>query len=161
MLSISDKFLPLGKRRGGGGGCLPPLLPDTQTNLKFSISVGKFQGTALLSQNIMSILFTVLLMHQINGAKSTSQMIVIFLLLKMIVTCQQLYHLGSCGIPEVAQSRVISGIDARKGSWPWQILMLYNGRTMCGGSIVAPQWVVTAAHCVSGRESNAGYFKVR
>ena len=56
---------------------------------------------------------------------------------------------------------MISGIDARKGSWPWQILMLYNDRTMCGGSIISPSWVVTAAHCVSGQESNAGNFKVR
>eukprot|EP00794_Sanderia_malayensis_P015870 gene15870-17469_t len=68
---------------------------------------------------------------------------------------------GSCGKPEVQQSRVISGIDAAKGSWPWQILMLFNGRTMCGGSIVAPNWIVTAAHCVSGRERQASYFTVR
>ena len=70
-------------------------------------------------------------------------------------------HLGSCGRPEVAQSRVISGINARRGSWPWQILMLQNGAPMCGGSIISPLWIVTAAHCVSGRESNARLFKVR
>eukprot|EP00794_Sanderia_malayensis_P015875 gene15875-17475_t len=68
---------------------------------------------------------------------------------------------GSCGKPEVQQSRVISGIDAAKGSWPWQILMLYNERTSCGGSIVAPNWIVTAAHCVSGREGQASSFKIR
>eukprot|EP00794_Sanderia_malayensis_P015874 gene15874-17473_t len=67
----------------------------------------------------------------------------------------------TCGKPEVQQSRVISGIDAAKGSWPWQILMIYNRRAMCGGSIVAPNWIVTAAHCVSGNEADASNFYVR
>eukprot|EP00794_Sanderia_malayensis_P015873 gene15873-17472_t len=66
---------------------------------------------------------------------------------------------GTCGKPEVQQSRVIAGTTATKGSWPWQILMLFNGRTMCGGSIVAPNWIVTAAHCVSGKEGYASSFK--
>merc|ERR1719283_521469 len=43
---------------------------------------------------------------------------------------------GSCGQPEVQMSRVIDGIDAKKGSWPWQILLLYNGGPGCGGSII-------------------------
>ena len=69
--------------------------------------------------------------------------------------------LGQCGNPQVQAGRVIAGDDAKKGAWPWQILMLYNGRTMCGGSLVAPNWVVTAAHCIDGRESQARSFKIR
>merc|ERR1711872_753554 len=68
---------------------------------------------------------------------------------------------GSCGKPDILQGRVIAGENAKKGAWPWQILMLFNGRTMCGGSLIAPQWVVTAAHCVYRREAQAKYFKVR
>ena len=71
------------------------------------------------------------------------------------------YQIGSCGRPEVVQGRVISGINAARGSWPWQVLMFYNESPKCGGSIISPTWVVTAAHCVSGRESYTSYFKVR
>ena len=69
--------------------------------------------------------------------------------------------LGQCGNPQVQASRVIAGDNAKQGSWPWQILLMYNNRGMCGGSLVAPNWVVTAAHCIDGKENQAMYFKVR
>ncbi len=68
---------------------------------------------------------------------------------------------GSCGQPEVQQSRIIAGENATRGAWPWQILMFLNGQTLCGGSLVSPKWVVTAAHCVYGNEGSASLFKVR
>eukprot|EP00112_Aurelia_sp_Birch-Aquarium-sp1_P004750 Seg154.8 transcript_id=Seg154.8/GoldUCD/mRNA.D3Y31 product="Chymotrypsinogen 2" protein_id=Seg154.8/GoldUCD/D3Y31 len=68
---------------------------------------------------------------------------------------------GQCGSPQVQAGRVIAGDDAKRGAWPWQILMLYRGRTMCGGTLVAPNWVVTAAHCIDGKESQARSFTVR
>jgi len=68
---------------------------------------------------------------------------------------------GSCGRPQVQMSRVIAGDNAKRGAWPWQILMLYNGRPGCGGSIISNRWVVTAAHCVDGRQNSPQNFKVR
>jgi len=69
-------------------------------------------------------------------------------------------HYGGCGKPDIAGIRVIAGKTAVRGSWPWQILMLYNGQAMCGGTLIAPQWVVTAAHCVYNKE-RSGAFSVR
>lgn len=68
---------------------------------------------------------------------------------------------GSCGQPQVQMSKVIAGDNAKRGSWPWQILLLMSGRPGCGGSLINSRWVVTAAHCVDRNENSPKMFKVR
>jgi len=68
---------------------------------------------------------------------------------------------ATCGNPAVQMQRVIAGTDAVPHSWPWQILMLKNGRSMCGGSIISAKTIVTAAHCVANDVNYPGQFSVR
>lgn len=55
---------------------------------------------------------------------------------------------GTCGIRPVG-NRIVNGQVAKEGDWPWMCSMLFNGRHICGGSLMNEQWIVTAAHCVS------------
>ncbi|KAM6100846.1 serine protease 33-like [Pterocles gutturalis] len=56
-----------------------------------------------------------------------------------------LVALVPCGTP--VTSRVVGGSGARAGQWPWQVSVTFRGRHVCGGSLIAPAWVLTAAHC--------------
>lgn len=68
---------------------------------------------------------------------------------------------AGCGKPDIqGVSRVVAGKTATPNSRPWQILMMFGNRAMCGGTLIAPQWVVTAAHCVY-RKEQTGAFSIR
>lgn len=63
-----------------------------------------------------------------------------------------------CGSPSIPPSnvsfKVVGGEEARPGSWPWQVSLQYKGVPMCGGSLIHPEWIVTASHCFEGIESD-------
>ena len=55
----------------------------------------------------------------------------------------------SCGV-RPSGGRIVGGEDAIPNSWPWQV-SLRKGSTnyhTCGGTLIRPDWVLTAAHCV-------------
>ncbi|CAD7683790.1 unnamed protein product [Nyctereutes procyonoides] len=53
---------------------------------------------------------------------------------------------NDCGRPEPS-ARIMGGSDAQPGSWPWQVSLHQSGSHICGGSLIAPSWVLSAAHC--------------
>lgn len=50
-------------------------------------------------------------------------------------------------------TRIVGGFPAAAGQFPWQVAVQYRtsaGNYFCGGSLIDPNWVLTAAHCAVG-----------
>ncbi|XP_008829018.1 enteropeptidase isoform X2 [Nannospalax galili] len=63
----------------------------------------------------------------------------------------------SCGekmVPQEVNPKIIGGSDTQAGAWPWVVALYYGNRLLCGASLVSSNWLVTAAHCVYGRNLN-------
>ncbi|XP_060765645.1 transmembrane protease serine 2 isoform X2 [Neoarius graeffei] len=73
-----------------------------------------------------------------------------------------------CGKSLTPGTRIVGGeVVSSLGLWPWQVSLQAMGRHLCGGSIITPSWIVTAAHCVQALPSPsqwtvyAGYLTLR
>ncbi|XP_023328925.1 transmembrane protease serine 9 [Eurytemora carolleeae] len=46
--------------------------------------------------------------------------------------------------------KIVGGFEAVPGSWPWQAYLKYRGDFSCGGTLIHPEWVLSAGHCFHG-----------
>ncbi|XP_034719968.1 chymotrypsinogen B-like [Etheostoma cragini] len=53
----------------------------------------------------------------------------------------------SFSLDQELETRIIGGQEAWAHSWPWQVSLRYVSTPACGGAVIAPTWVVSAAHC--------------
>ena len=57
-------------------------------------------------------------------------------------------------------TRIVGGVSADHGDWPWQAqIRTKYGFTYCGGTLIAPQWVATAAHCVEDERTSTVFVR--
>ncbi|XP_075221525.1 uncharacterized protein LOC142324567 [Lycorma delicatula] len=52
-----------------------------------------------------------------------------------------------------AQRRIISGMDAEIGEFPWMVAIGFNKMFFCGGALISDVFVLTAAHCFMTRDT--------
>jgi secreted trypsin-like serine protease len=58
--------------------------------------------------------------------------------------------------PVPVAPKIIGGGPADAATVPWAVALLTtSGSQFCGGTLVAAEWVVTAAHCVSDRSAGS------
>lgn len=46
------------------------------------------------------------------------------------------------------QVKIVNGQIATACEWKWQASLRRNGNSFCGGSLIHPKWVMSAAHCL-------------
>ncbi|GAB1292002.1 Kallikrein-1 [Apodemus speciosus] len=66
--------------------------------------------------------------------------------------------LGGIDAAPPVQSRIVGGFNCERNSQPWHAAVYRFTKYQCGGILVDPSWVLTAAHCHN--ESAAGKYQV-
>jgi len=64
------------------------------------------------------------------------------------IKLQNRYNAGS------TESKVIDGHEAEVGRYPYMVSLMKHDFNFCGGTLVAPQWVIAAAHCIGRRATH-------
>merc|ERR1712042_289360 len=75
----------------------------------------------------------------------------VLIVLVAVVACATAFQ--TCG-KKGAASRIVNGLPAGHGEFPWQISLrfspyaFFQKQHICGGTLIAPGWVLCAAHCL-------------
>ncbi|KAM3620316.1 uncharacterized protein V6R79_021453 [Siganus canaliculatus] len=64
----------------------------------------------------------------------------------------------NCGVrPALGSHRIVGGVTARRGEWPWIGSLQYQKLHRCGATLIHSKWLLSAAHCFKSDPSPANW----
>ena len=95
--------------------------------------------TAMLSRTLLLMLIVITLIEEGKGSEVPTRP-------PPTVSCGT-----TCGQDRMSKNgqKIVGGVDAGSGEIGWQVLLLSlvgNG-SLCGGTLINDEWVLSAAHC--------------
>lgn len=84
--------------------------------------------------------------------------VILFLTLSgLFVLCAAKPRGGSCqcrcGV-RGRKEKIVGGVETHPHDFPWVVGLFRQGKLYCGATLISSTWLLTAAHCVDGMESN-------
>ncbi|KAB0805075.1 hypothetical protein PPYR_02045 [Photinus pyralis] len=103
--------------------------------------------------NVKFLLGTINISHSLFCFRTISTMFRLLLLLTA-VTLAAGAKLQNATPPRL-DGKIVGGKPVKIEDYPYQVSLQYYGSHICGGSIIGPNKVLTAAHCTSGSSASS------
>ena len=167
--TVTSTRFGLGPRRQGAQ-CRTPLGEAGSCQYIFSRQCGSVLSAILqsgISPQILSYLFQAIRSpcgfqgfdFTLCCADASSPQVSTTTATPLTTTTQPVGPDGDCGV-SANRNRIVGGTEARQGAWPWAVILgsrrgnSNSFQVMCGGSLLSPDTVLTAAHCLVGQSTS-------